>query len=113
MWSLTNVPPERQKLVGLTKGKLPGDEEAVVKLGLGAGATTGKLKEFMMIGTPEGEEAKAIGPSEVRLAAVSLHSCLDIHSYASRCARVERSSVLAARHVQVECVDGLWDRAEG
>ncbi|BGP21677.1 hypothetical protein JCM10295v2_000552 [Rhodotorula toruloides] len=64
LWSLTSVPPERQKLVGLTKGKLPGDEEAVVKLGLGAGATMGNLKEFMMIGTPEGEEAKAIGPSE-------------------------------------------------
>ncbi|GAA5857203.1 hypothetical protein JCM8547_009368 [Rhodosporidiobolus lusitaniae] len=60
LWSLTSVPPERQKLVGLVKGKLPGDEEEVVKLGLGDGK---KTKEFMMIGTPEGEEHQAIGPS--------------------------------------------------
>ncbi|BGP36786.1 hypothetical protein JCM10449v2_000688 [Rhodotorula kratochvilovae] len=63
LWSVTGVPPDRQKLVGLVKGKLPGDEQEVVKLGLGP-AATGKVKEFMMIGTPEGEEAKAVGPSE-------------------------------------------------
>ncbi|CEQ38907.1 SPOSA6832_00398, partial [Sporobolomyces salmonicolor] len=62
LWSLTGVPPERMKLVGLVKGKLPGDEEEVVKLGLGDTAP-GKRKEFMMIGTPEGEEHKAVGPS--------------------------------------------------
>ncbi|GAA5980083.1 hypothetical protein JCM10908_001528 [Rhodotorula pacifica] len=63
LFSLTNVPPERQKIVGLAKGKLPGDEQEVVKLGLGPGATS-KPKEFMMIGTPEGEEARAVGPTE-------------------------------------------------
>ncbi|GAA5913996.1 hypothetical protein JCM6882_002593 [Rhodosporidiobolus microsporus] len=62
LWSLTSVPPDRQKIVGLTKGKLPNDEEAVVKLGLGDTGST-KLKQFMMVGTPEGEEHKAIGPS--------------------------------------------------
>ncbi|GAA5832277.1 hypothetical protein JCM11251_004304 [Rhodosporidiobolus azoricus] len=62
LWSLTTVPPDRQKIVGLVKGKLPNDEEEVVKLGLGdAGATN--VKQFMMVGTPEGEEHKAVGPS--------------------------------------------------
>ncbi|GAA5834106.1 hypothetical protein JCM9279_004216 [Rhodotorula babjevae] len=62
LWSLTSVPPDRQKIVGLVKGKLPGDEQEVVKLGLG---NTNK-KEFMLVGTPEGEEAKAkaVGPSQ-------------------------------------------------
>ncbi|GAA5864530.1 hypothetical protein JCM3774_005156 [Rhodotorula dairenensis] len=63
LFSLTRVPPARQKIVGLTKGKLPGDEQEVVKLGLGASASA-KPKEFMMIGTPEGEEARAVGPTE-------------------------------------------------
>lgn len=48
LWSLTSVPPERQKLVGLVKGRLPGDEHEVVKLGLGADSV-GKVKEFMMM----------------------------------------------------------------
>ena len=29
LFSLTNVPPERQKILGLVKGKLPPDEECV------------------------------------------------------------------------------------
>ncbi|GAA6058687.1 hypothetical protein JCM10212_003375 [Sporobolomyces blumeae] len=62
LWSLTGVPPDRQKLAGLVRGKLPQDEEEVVKLGLGT-VPTGKPKEFMLIGTPEGEEHKSIGPS--------------------------------------------------
>lgn len=45
LWSLTSVPPHRQKLVGLVKGKLPGDEAEVVSLGLGGGAP----KQFMMV----------------------------------------------------------------
>jgi len=49
------------KLVGLIKGKLPGDEEEV-KLILDTGSSVGKKKEFMMIGTPEGEEHKSVGP---------------------------------------------------
>jgi hypothetical protein len=48
LWSLTTVPPDRQKLVGLVKGKLPGDEEEVIKLGLGDG-TSGKSTQFMMM----------------------------------------------------------------
>ncbi|GAA5949596.1 hypothetical protein JCM3765_002718 [Sporobolomyces pararoseus] len=65
LFSLTGVPPDRMKLVGLIKGKLPGDEEEVVKLGLSTsatGATSTKKKEFMMIGTPEGQEHKSVGP---------------------------------------------------
>lgn len=52
------------KLVGLVKGKLPGDEEEVVKLGLSSGgSSTTKKTEFMMIGTPEGQEHKEqVGP---------------------------------------------------
>lgn len=46
LWSLTNVPVERQKIVGLVKGKLPGDEVEVVSLGLSAG---GAPKQFMMV----------------------------------------------------------------
>lgn len=72
LFSLTGVPPDRMKLVGLIKGKLPGDEEEVIKLGL-QGSTNPqqqgdskvvKKKEFMMIGTPQGEEHKQqlIGP---------------------------------------------------
>lgn len=85
LFSLTNVPPERQKIVGLSKGKLPAEHEEVVKLGLGPSAP-GKCKEFMMMyarfyapftpataatdvrsvisGTPEGEEARGSLPSE-------------------------------------------------
>lgn len=48
LFSLTKVPPARQKIVGLAKGKLPGDEQEVVKLGLGPGASA-KPKEFMMM----------------------------------------------------------------
>ena len=51
LWSLTSVPPSRQKLVGLVKGKLPGDEAEVVSLGLG---TTGAPKQFMMVSLSEG-----------------------------------------------------------
>jgi ubiquitin-like domain-containing CTD phosphatase 1 len=99
LWSLTSVPPERQKvrigrgsqrrrrantrlvtqILGLVKGKLPGDEAEVMSLGLLQGGT--KAKEFMMVrvergghlleltrkvvvqvGTPEGEEHKEVGP---------------------------------------------------
>ncbi|GAA5835350.1 hypothetical protein JCM3766R1_004764 [Sporobolomyces carnicolor] len=78
LFSLTGVPPERMKLVGLIKGKLPGDDQEIVKLGLqprtssviaDASATApvnkaAKRKEFMMIGTPEGQEHKApVGPT--------------------------------------------------
>jgi len=55
--SLTNVPVERQKILGLVKGKLPPDEETIASLKL----TTGK--KFMLVGTPVGDELK--DPSQV------------------------------------------------
>ncbi|KDE08451.1 hypothetical protein MVLG_01233 [Microbotryum lychnidis-dioicae p1A1 Lamole] len=63
--TMTSVPPERQKIVGLVKGKLPSDE-VEVKSCLSI-TPNGKPKEFMMIGTPEGEEHKEMaGPTTVR-----------------------------------------------
>lgn len=47
LWSLTSVPVDRQKIVGLVKGKLPGDEAEVVSLGLLQGG--GAPKPFMMV----------------------------------------------------------------
>lgn len=92
LWSLTSVPVDRQKIVGLVKGKLPGDEAEVVSLGLLQGG--GAPKPFMMvslvcsgggarrslssplslvqIGTPEGEEHKEVGPTENRAAEVDI-----------------------------------------
>jgi len=46
----TNVPPERQKILGLVKGKLPSDEIRIGDLKLG--------KKFSLVGTPEGDEIK-------------------------------------------------------
>ncbi|KAK4057984.1 hypothetical protein OIO90_000723 [Microbotryomycetes sp. JL221] len=64
LWSLTSVAPERQKLVGLVKGKLPGDEVEVKSLGLSA---TGSARKFMMVGTPEGQELGPPPPSETEV----------------------------------------------
>ncbi|KAH9950185.1 HAD subfamily IIID h [Amylocystis lapponica] len=50
--SLTDVPPERQKILGLVKGKLPPDEERIGNLQLANG------KKFTLVGTPEGHEIK-------------------------------------------------------
>ncbi|GJE87132.1 HAD subfamily IIID h [Phanerochaete sordida] len=52
LYSLTNVPPERQKILGLVKGKLPADEVTIHDLSLVVG------KKFSLIGTPEGDEIK-------------------------------------------------------
>ncbi|KAI0747447.1 HAD IIID h [Irpex lacteus] len=52
LYSLTNVPPVRQKILGLVKGKLPSDEVAVSELKLVPG------KKFSLIGTPQGDEIK-------------------------------------------------------
>ncbi|PPQ98843.1 hypothetical protein CVT24_003397 [Panaeolus cyanescens] len=49
---LTKVPCERQKIVGLVKGKLPADQIRISDLKLVSG------KKFTLIGTPEGEEIK-------------------------------------------------------
>ncbi|KAJ8507487.1 hypothetical protein ONZ45_g10151 [Pleurotus djamor] len=49
--NLTDVPPERQKILGLVKGKLPQDEAQISELRI-----TGK--KFTLVGTPEGREVK-------------------------------------------------------
>ncbi|KAI0934560.1 hypothetical protein AcW1_006045 [Taiwanofungus camphoratus] len=56
--SLTDVPPERQKILGLVKGKLPPDEERIGHLKLVNG------KKFTLVGTPEGYEIK--DPSQLK-----------------------------------------------
>ncbi|KAJ7572057.1 HAD subfamily IIID h [Mycena floridula] len=50
--SLTNVPPARQKILGLVKGKLPSDGGLIKDLNLVSG------KKFSLVGTPEGDEIK-------------------------------------------------------
>jgi len=49
---LTNVPEERQKILGLVKGKLPPDQERIGDLKLVNG------KKFSLVGTPQGDEIK-------------------------------------------------------
>lgn len=48
------MPPARQKILGLVKGKLPEEEQEIVDLGLKEvkEGETGKLKEFMMVRGP-------------------------------------------------------------
>ncbi|KAG7448212.1 HAD subfamily IIID h [Guyanagaster necrorhizus] len=50
--SQTLVPPERQKILGLVKGKLPPDQVRITDLKLASG------KKFSLVGTPEGGEIK-------------------------------------------------------
>ncbi|TBU65507.1 HAD IIID h [Dichomitus squalens] len=52
LMSLTDVPPERQKILGLVKGKLPTDDERIGDLKLFSG------KKFTLVGTPQGHEIK-------------------------------------------------------
>ena len=71
LFSLTDVPPERQKILGLVKGKLPPEEESMyVQTSAFAARTEGlynesrnlKLvsgKKFSLVGTPVGNELKA------------------------------------------------------
>ncbi|KAG6851288.1 hypothetical protein H0H93_011724 [Arthromyces matolae] len=49
---LTKVPSERQKILGLVKGKLPPDQDRIADLRLVPG------KKFTVVGTPEGDEIK-------------------------------------------------------
>jgi hypothetical protein len=67
--SLTAVPPVRQKLIGLTKGKLSAelDSTRFGSLGVKDGG------KFAMIGTPEQMSFK--DPSEVKLPDVGLLPC--------------------------------------
>ncbi|KZV65424.1 HAD subfamily IIID h [Peniophora sp. CONT] len=52
LFSQTNVPPERQKILGLVKGKLPPEDARIGDLKLVNG------KKFSLVGTPEGHEFK-------------------------------------------------------
>ncbi|EJD02204.1 HAD IIID h [Fomitiporia mediterranea MF3/22] len=52
LFSMTNVPPDRQKILGLVKGKLPPEEETIANLKLSSG------KKFSLVGTPMGDELK-------------------------------------------------------
>ncbi|KAF8844427.1 HAD IIID h [Paxillus ammoniavirescens] len=52
LMSLTSVPPERQKILGLVKGKLPPDQARISDLKINAG------RKFTLIGTPAGDEIK-------------------------------------------------------
>ncbi|EPQ57908.1 HAD IIID h [Gloeophyllum trabeum ATCC 11539] len=54
--SLTNVPPERQKIIGLVKGKLPADDVCVQSISGDLRLAPGK--KFTLIGTPQGDEIK-------------------------------------------------------
>lgn len=68
IYSLTQVKPESQKLIGLIKGKLPAkvDFQRISSLGL----PHSRVK-FTMVGTPEEESFKYVEPSKytVRLRA--------------------------------------------
>ncbi|THG99973.1 hypothetical protein EW026_g2480 [Hermanssonia centrifuga] len=66
--SLTKVPPERQKILGLIKGKLPSDEVLIQDLKLVPG------KKFTLVGTPQGDEIK--DPS--RMAIIQLEFLPDV-----------------------------------
>ncbi|CAA7271590.1 unnamed protein product [Cyclocybe aegerita] len=52
LYSLTRVPNERQKILGLVKGKIPPDQVLISELSIAPG------KKFTLIGTPEGDEIK-------------------------------------------------------
>lgn len=52
LFSMTDVPPERQKILGLVKGRLPPEDGRIGDLGLISG------KKFTLVGTPQGHELK-------------------------------------------------------
>ncbi|EEB98506.1 hypothetical protein MPER_01970, partial [Moniliophthora perniciosa FA553] len=52
LYEKTQVAPERQKILGLVKGKLPPDQGRISDLNLTPG------KKFTLLGTPEGDEVK-------------------------------------------------------
>ncbi|KAL5511377.1 hypothetical protein ACEPAH_4593 [Sanghuangporus vaninii] len=58
IFSMTNVPPDRQKILGLVKGKLPPEEETISALKLTSG------KKFSLVGTALGDELKDPSQSE-------------------------------------------------
>ncbi|KAL5529487.1 hypothetical protein ACEPAG_5472 [Sanghuangporus baumii] len=58
IFSMTNVPPDRQKILGLVKGRLPPEEETISALKLTSG------KKFSLVGTVLGDELKHPSQSE-------------------------------------------------
>ncbi|KAF7986558.1 hypothetical protein HWV62_26296 [Athelia sp. TMB] len=58
--SLTEVPPERQKILGLVKGKLPPDQARVLVRNIPFVADLKLVpgKKFNLVGTPQGSEIK-------------------------------------------------------
>ncbi|KAF8709745.1 Beta-eliminating lyase, partial [Rhizoctonia solani] len=59
LFSLTRVPNERQKILGLVKGKLPDDSVRVAEMKFSPG------KKFTLVGTPAGEEFKEISEDQL------------------------------------------------
>ncbi|KAJ9091434.1 hypothetical protein QFC21_007224 [Naganishia friedmannii] len=59
IYSLTAVPPDRQKLIGLVRGKIPGDETCFKDLPLSGSG----VRKFACIGTPQ--EMTFKDPSEM------------------------------------------------
>lgn len=64
LFSLTDVPPARQKIMGLAKGKLPLDETTIGHISLPSTSLKGKNENgerkvlIMLIGTPEADTFK-------------------------------------------------------
>ncbi|KAK4703793.1 ubiquitin-like domain-containing CTD phosphatase 1, partial [Phenoliferia sp. Uapishka_3] len=102
IWSLVSVPPQRQKILGLVKGKLPPDEVEVSTF-----LTEGKTKEFMMVGTPEGEEHKetnaALGVPEVDIDYAAKESkaaqSRAVWNVRNRCVKPEASEGVTSSYV--------------
>ncbi|KAG8747038.1 hypothetical protein FRC12_014164, partial [Ceratobasidium sp. 428] len=59
LFALTNVPNERQKILGLVKGKLPDDSVRVADMKFAA------TKKFTLVGTPVGDEFKEISEDQL------------------------------------------------
>ncbi|TEB36442.1 HAD-superfamily subfamily IIID h [Coprinellus micaceus] len=55
---LTKVPAERQKILGLVKGKLPPDQALVLVPAQPPTSSLAPGKKFTLVGTPEGDEIK-------------------------------------------------------
>jgi hypothetical protein len=58
IYSLTNVPPERQKILGLVSKKLPDDAATLSNINLAR-----VTKPFQVIGTPDGEVCGSPDPT--------------------------------------------------
>ncbi|QRV73126.1 NLI interacting factor-like phosphatase [Ceratobasidium sp. AG-Ba] len=78
LFSLTNVPNERQKILGLVKGKLPDDSVRVADMKFAA------TKKFTLIGTPVGDEFKEISEDQLPDVVNDLDLQLDASSAEAR-----------------------------